>query len=266
MNYNYYYNSFEEFLASINNPSPKDARRSETIGERVAFFGSRDYATALNLAKNGDVNTAQKVREMYDKIKAGGVIVPKEDFIFSDEGILFDTATFIEGNPEYWLETVKVENKQHKGVIKLYVNIATSFKMVESEYFLRGAYSLMLIEALEKAGHSVELIAVLYMSDGSQKNYIESQINLKQADQAVDLSKLAFVLSHVAFFRRLMFHWLELLPQDLRIKFSITEDGFYGKVATQNFNDGISLGWDSFRLSTNDLLRTLKPYGEFEII
>jgi hypothetical protein len=267
MNYNYSFDSLEEFITFIDKMSPADANNSERIGG-IAFYGTETLDEAFELVKAGHPETASKVREKFNRITgASRILATNEVYNFQDEGIFFDTATFIEGNPEYWLQPEQTEMKSQKGIVTIYANIATPWDMKQDEYFTRGANVLVLTEALEKFGYSVEIIAVSTSRGYRQSKYdrIHTEIKIKHADQSADLDKIAFILSHRSFFRRLYFHFLEQLPQDIRVKFGILNISRYGFPVESDIRNGIYLGWQTGRYGLRELLNILAPYGNFEL-
>lgn len=267
MEYKYFFNSLNDFIKEIKNKkSPKNVNSSMTIGGE-GWYGTSNITEAYRLVEEGDRQTAEKVQEVYDKMKASNIVSVKESYNLSDEGLFFDVGTFLEGNPEYWLNPVNEEARNHKTVIKVYVNIRSGASMRQYEYFKRGANVFMILQALESAGHSVELIGV--MVNGGDQNHRDdkliTQIILKRAGQALDFDKLAYCLANISFYRRLYFKFKELLPYEVRSVFGVTPHGSYGANSDIDPDDGIYLSSKSGSYSDYQLLSLLKLYGDFEI-
>ena len=124
-------------------------------------------------------------------------------------GMAPDIAAFLSGDPEHFIDWGEDEPRPavRVGYTGCY-NAGT-----EADYAVNmGGAVLTLVEALEAAGYAVELTSGFRTIGGQYLT--ELNVVLKRSDEYVDLDRIAFALVHPAFFRRLYFRYLELLPAD----------------------------------------------------
>jgi len=124
-------------------------------------------------------------------------------------GMAPDIAAFLTGDPEHFINW---SDDEPRPAVRIgYTGCYHAGTEAEEAVNMGGAV-LTLVEALEAAGYAVELtsgfrtIAEPYLT--------ELNVVLKRSDEYVDLDRVAFALVHPAFFRRLYFRYLELLPAD----------------------------------------------------
>ena len=124
-------------------------------------------------------------------------------------GYVVDVGAYLSNNPECFI-TRGWEKKNYPG--KLYTLVAScSFSCnVDSDTIIkRGALVCALVDALEYAGHRVEVICNETSTKYDSKNEID--VVVKQHEQPLDMTDLAFCLAHPAMLRRIMFSANELM-------------------------------------------------------
>jgi hypothetical protein len=264
-----YFNSLEEFLTHINNAEVPEWAHSNDAS-RVEFFGHLTYGEAFEKAQKGCPETAAKMKEMYSRLHATSAKVLKPQIIFADSGLFFDTATFLEGTPEYWLseEITEVEGRGSRGVVKIYANIAAACFVTEDDFMKRGANMVQAVEMLEISGYSTEIILCDGLASSSSSSSgstgVYTYITIKQPDQMLDFDKLAFVLGHVSFFRRLMLRYFESFSEAERTLLTITASGGYGYPREVPAEKGIYLTRSSYSMTQDEWRKILSEYVTFE--
>jgi len=110
-----------------------------------------------------------------------------------------------------------------KPVIRLAVSVGIRFSVDHSDMLKRAQGYLLLINSLEASGVRVELwLTNVNSEDGCS---ILNAIRIKEADQSVDLNRLAFLCGHGATHRRLVFGLIEKACID---KGGLFSTGCYG--------------------------------------
>ena len=261
----YRYNSLEEFLQVIDASKVYPWASSVSIrSNNNEFYGHLSYYDARKLVTSGCPDTSARMREMYNDVHASASKIFKPDMQFADAGLFFDVATFLEGTPEYWLDEQVTEQdaRGSKGVVRIYANVASAYHVTPEQYLKRGANIAQAVEMLELSGYSTEVIACAgnYTDNKSHDCYI----TIKAPDQMLDFDKLAFVVGHCAFYRRLYFRWLESRPAEIRTLLNVTAHGGYGHISDCPDKDGISLTTASYSMQASDWKKILSEYITFE--
>jgi hypothetical protein len=71
---------------------------------------------------------------------------------------------------------------------------------------VRGVAVLAVVDAMEKQGRSCEVVAVESINSyGAKRGQWEIEVPIKRAGESADLDRMAFVLAHPSFLRRLIF-------------------------------------------------------------
>jgi hypothetical protein len=133
----------------------------------------------------------------------------------------FDVATMLTGIPEYWSRLETETEQAPQETLRLTVNMAflggVSTRTVET----RGAAVAALIQCLEFVNKRVEVNVILTSSADMGRGEMSSQtIRVKDAEQPLDLDRLAFAVMHASSFRRLGFAIRETDASFMRSTFS----------------------------------------------
>lgn len=186
------------------------------------------FTGALALARNGWAKGEEMVQRMstalFDKVASH---IEREYPVYDVEGTGLDVARYLEGEPECWLrmEYRESEGPGHKRV-RVVLNGSVSAAVRAETIQGKGAAVVALVQLLEYAGHSVELIWVNAIVRDYKSDTIDSPahssgvtvVKLKAAEQPVDVARVAFALAHPAMFRRLGFSVMEHWPYALQVQ------------------------------------------------
>lgn len=213
--------------------SPGAGRASET-GDR-SFTHTRSLADAMTLAHSGWKEGADKARAISSVIEAR--LLPrivKEDVNYDVEGMAFDVARYIEGEPEHW---VRMEESTERGVgakhVQICVELGVSCGIGAESIIARGAALCALVTLLEYADCRVELWA--QQSSGQERVEFVDRIRVKAYDQPLDEARVAFALSHPSMLRRVCFALMERpLAACQAIADKLTAGGSYGRPLAYN--------------------------------
>jgi hypothetical protein len=103
----------------------------------------------------------------------------------------------------------KPEIKKQK-VVNLYRDITFAAYWNEQAIENEGVKALQIVRALEAQGYRVNL-NMMFLSENSNTRIVAS-VKIKRAEERLSIIKTAFPLAHTAMLRRIMFNWLEKLP------------------------------------------------------
>lgn len=172
------------------------------------FTGTESFAEARKLAQHGWTEGTERVRSIVRRLEARLLHrIVREDVNYDVEGMGFDVARYIEGEPEHWvrLEESTMQEDSHRHV-KVIVHGGALGDVSTETMLAKGAVAAALVELLEFAGHNVELhhVAAVEKKRGAGL-YFASWIRLKAYDQPLDMDRVAFALAHPSMHRRLTF-------------------------------------------------------------
>lgn len=163
----------------------------------------------------------------------------REEVVFDIEGDSVDIGTFMTGNPEpfiRWEETEQESNRRGK-FVHIVCNIAASSLFTTEQLFAKGAAVSVVVDALEITGHrvSVDVVQMVRPSSGlwgggggnSRERYMTT-VNVKKAEDPLNLESIAFACAHSGMLRRLVFSVEEQQPREVVSTFGFSEEGTYG--------------------------------------
>lgn len=205
------FNSIEALVAD-NERWGKDATDGNSSrGNSASWAGTSTYDEAVQLMQHGWPEGAarvSKVRSRLDRAVDSLLAARVQQMAFAVEGEWVDVGRLAMGDPEccgYWDDNG--EDKPKK-IIKIVANICVSCGVSTEAMYARGAACVAAVDLLETLGYRVELWAGVGCDRGDER--LDSQVLLKDSGQPVDTDRLAYVLCHPAFFRRVYFAHMEL--------------------------------------------------------
>jgi hypothetical protein len=124
----------------------------------------------------------------------------------------------VAGDPASMVDLGDVSS-QARPIVRIWLNVGASAGVHEKHIINRGTAILSHIDRLENEGKSVELTLVWTAftdrGGGDGKGLI-TKIVVKRAGEPLEIDRLAFVLGHPGFMRRVLFRLLETTP-DLQV-------------------------------------------------
>jgi hypothetical protein len=176
------------------------------------WYGHASWEQTLDLARKGWDDGEERVRKIARRLEVKVLHrIVREDINYDVEGMGFDVARFIQGEPEHWVHTEDVVTEgggtRH---VKVVLNGAVSGGVDQGIIITRGAVVTALVELLEYADIRCEVWAVFALASSSyhdrdRKPTCVYAIRVKPYDQPLDVSRVAMALAHPATFRRLGF-------------------------------------------------------------
>jgi hypothetical protein len=199
----------------------KALRKSSRENDNIRWSGGLTWEQAKTMAINGwreGMLEIDKYRVQLLPIIAEKVLRPIQ--VSSIAGYNVNVGNFLANDPECFI-THEYDERNYPGKIyKIVCSISSSAAIGPEVIIQRGAMICALIDAIEFAGHRVEVICNDAMSASSydttrkgqnkDQGWLEISVTVKKSSQPVEMTDLAFCLAHPAMLRRMMFSVAEL--------------------------------------------------------
>jgi hypothetical protein len=215
-----YFEDLDEFWKYSFKDS-KAQEKSSRNNSNLQWSGGLTWEQAKRRARSGwreGMQEIDKYRAQIVPIITEKVLRPKQ--IYSVAGYNVDVGSFMANEPECFLSREYEERNYPGQIYKIVASISFSASIKPETIIQRGAMICALIDAIEFAGHRVEVICndASTIRDSNEhrqgKNkedgWFEVSVIVKKASQPLEMSDLAFCLSHPAMLRRIMFSVAEL--------------------------------------------------------
>jgi len=209
---------------------------SQRTGDK-SFTGVSNFDEAVNMLKDGSEEIMKglktNVKIAMDKLNKELNTEP-QGYVADVQGLFFDVAKVIEGEPEAWYRDPW--DKVKKPRIKVPI-MGAYLASVKTETVIKNASEIIaLIKALEDNGFECEMAMIFAVDNagGSQNAYHE--VTIKNFDESFNFKKISSML-HPSFFRRILFRELEIMfPKNLNSGYgSSTERTLNGFKGGENF-------------------------------
>lgn len=235
-----HFDSIADFRAWVASEEKRPAPRG-TYGARnnVSSHSNRAQQTwdlmagwngALELARSGWVEGGERIRRAADSLAdfrpetdceniTSGMELPH-----CDAGVAIDVGAYLDGDENHWLSPVfKTERPQ----VNIAVNISASCAVDSETMAARGVVVAAAVRHLERVGYAVRVFSFMAHCTCECPPDVAEVFTLlvKDTDQILDESHLAFWLAHPAATRRLGFFVRERAPH-------IGLDSAYGQPST----------------------------------
>lgn len=206
-----YWSSPEAFAAHIEGINPSDCwtRAGWKTGREDDWYGSKDMAAAIALARYGWKEGAEMASRLQGKVMAQHPL-RKEPVRFGVAGAYPDVARAIAGNPMNMIIPDKKRSKRRRPVT-LISDMCVSYYTKSVEIINRAAVVAAIVDHIEVAGYACEVITYEYtrsggwFSDSGDQFECMTAVKVKDSGQPLDIQRIAFGLGHPAMFRRMCF-------------------------------------------------------------
>ena len=210
----------------------EERRRSRVVGRTRNEWAGCSWREAVKYARDGWPEGRRIIEERSEHFKEAfgtTMILQQRPAIVHDiAGSMPDVGRFLAGVPDNMMTWSRIES--HAPAIRIVINQAASSGISSEQIMNRGAVVCALIDLLESSGKRCEIVAVAAVADdwSAYRHKLEIAVMLKQADEPLQIDKVAFMLAHPAALRRIGFALMETLPEDFRHTIGITPTGDYG--------------------------------------
>jgi hypothetical protein len=197
-----YWSSPEAMANEIETWNPNKAWCQSGWGSEDGFTGTKNMQEAIALARGGWESGATQASKLMDKIRANHPIQLKK-VKYDVVGSVPNVARAIAGNPLN-MRCPDITKASRRPIITFLSDICASAHHDSSEFINRAAAVAAVIEQVEAAGYATDVIVFSKSHNGNRINTC-SWIQVKNSNQPVDISRIAFGLGHTSMFRRFIF-------------------------------------------------------------
>lgn len=180
----------------------------ETSAHKTKWTQTESFDEAVLLMKRGWSDMAQKLVNKLKVLDKKTAMVTKRRSVNSVAGFHPIVPLYLAGVPTSMVSYKMVPVKQK------IVNITKLFNYsagVSSETIIDESIKvLQIVKKLEAQGYSVNVNVAFGSSSGGRN--IAASIRIKNANERLNVSKLAFPMVHPSMLRRLMFRYIEVTP------------------------------------------------------
>lgn len=201
--------SFGEFIA---NAKPAwDFHSSDRKSDDSGWNGTATYEQAVDLFLNGWPEGRELLHSVSADMKgATSVEVQEVETKIRDvAGDVPDVPAAIAGDPENMISSSRVSISSP--IVRVVVAADMASNVSPEQIMNRGGAILSYIDALESAGWRCEVVYYVESKDGRKRFALEAVI--KQAQDFLDIDRLAFCLANPAMLRRLFFRAIESVKE-----------------------------------------------------
>ena len=204
--YRNHYGSLGEFLAAASRPAVANALSSKREGRvEEEFSGTRNFEQAMDLAVKGWPEGRANIMAALSTAQASMSFTP---YLTMDVAGAYPIAALAAaGDPCSMVDLAPVEERV-RPIVRLVVQRAGSAAYSVNEFTNYGAAVLSYVEGLEACGFRCE-ITVAFVSDLTSDGDQITTVVVKRAEETMEFDRMAFVMTHPAFFRRLQFSVME---------------------------------------------------------
>lgn len=209
--------SFWQYAHQDSNARKKSSRTPDNLG----WTGGLSWLQAKAMAYSGwheGMEQVEKFRASFFPKIASKVLRPIQ--VYDMAGYQVDVGAYLANQPEAFINRQYEERNYPGKIYKLVSSISFSASIKPETIIQRGAMICALIDAIEFAGHRVEVICNDASCNYDDEHYrkgkykedgwFEVSVCVKKASQPLEMTDLAFCLAHPAMLRRMMFSCAEL--------------------------------------------------------
>lgn len=201
---------------------PSDGRSRDNSKYNIRFSGGT-WEEAVSQAQIGNPELVQEIAfgtsQISEILYAGSL-----GWMRDVTGDFFDVADYLSGEPEVFRRQEFVEQKP---VIPVYANFSMRYNIPNEIIKNRGCAIVALCDELQKAGYIVDL-RLVHCAEYRGKRRV---INIKIANDPLDLDAVAFVLANPLCLRRVYLAFLENVEKN-------SDCGSYWRPADMEFDEG----------------------------
>lgn len=245
------YDSISDFENFINNTPFNEVFRWEehaSVRKDSYWTGTNSYEEAVDLLKHGADDLSKRLEKMY-QIKAADIGTKTVTRSYYDVvGFQASVPRYLQGLPTSMINQKKVVQKAKVITLNKDMNYNASWSV--EDIINESAKALAIVKKLESTGVRVNLNLCWVARTDSQK--VGCKIRLKNANERLNVSKLAFVMAHPSMLRRILFRWLEVNP-------SVTDKSYvHGYGRPSNIKEIQEPGEYTLPIAIYDIEQTIK--------
>lgn len=172
---------------------------------------TRNFAEAMSLAVNGWPEGAARIKQLSDTLSANlSNLQEQEHYTYDVTGQSLDIGMYLSGEPECWqsAQPVLVEGLNSR-ILTVVIDMGAYWDITAEQLERKGAMACSLVQLLEAQGYRVTLKSVKASEPMHGGDTLGVIVTVKQADNILDLDRVAFAIAHPAMNRRLLWAHVE---------------------------------------------------------
>jgi hypothetical protein len=204
--------SLSDLIDRTNDPKRirwTSSSRSRDTNDRE-WFGTANWTEALDLVRKGWPEGREKMARAMSVAAQATNHATAPSMALDVAGAYPMIPAAVAGDPMNMVSFAPVEDRR-RPIVRLFVSCVYSAGYSANAVMNYGAALMAYVDALEETGHRTE-ITMTYLSDYRGQRIMPSVL-AKRAEDALDVDRMAFVIAHPSFLRRLMFGLLETVPE-----------------------------------------------------
>jgi len=199
-------------IAAMESTTGLSRKSRERKNYEDSFFGTKSFEDAMYLAENGWPEglekLAGKLSVLSSRLMGDGT---RRKLHYDVRGRGVDVGRYLAGRPDCFKNLRRVHETETGNQVELVVALGALGSVSYERILWRGAAILLLTEVLEASGYFTTITGVATVESHSG-SYWEASIGLKSASNYMEKDRLAFVLAHASFARRILFGVKEMEP------------------------------------------------------
>lgn len=212
--YKFEFQSMGEFIKYLkdNDSTPKnysDKYEQVYTNSRRAWYGSRNLDDAIETCENGWTEKAKRLTTKIKTYSTTSDFTKYQKRFIDQAGFQPIVPLYLAGVPNNMMNS-RFEQKKQK-VITITKSVGyrgeVSLQQIEEE----SLKTLSIVKMLESKGYRINLNVCNTWK--ACDNTITLKINIKKANEKLNISKVAFPLTHPSMLRRLIFRFREVIPE-----------------------------------------------------
>lgn len=220
------YESINDLLQALNTKNNSYmAHKDDSQDSSFSFTGTHSYAEAMDLLRNGWEHGAKKLASPIKLSIKDQQDVKRSVQEFNVVGQQAIVPLYLQGVPTSMLSRVNKPTKQK--IIVINRAITYNMRVSQEDILKEGLKTIQIIQSLEKAGLRVKLNVSWCSTSKRGDQVLLAKVCIKQPQERLNISKLAFTLGHPSMLRRIALKWYETTP-------TMTSSGFSGGYGTPN--------------------------------
>lgn len=206
------YSSLSEFYDYIvNTPYNKtfENRSHLSVTGSKEFTETYNFDEAVNLLKNGWVDMSTKLTQKLNIADKNLRSNRRPKTILSVQGYQAVVPLYLNGCPQNMVNSKMVSVKQK--IVTLNKSVTYSAYITTKQIEDESVKAMRIVKRLESQGYRCNLNIVLGVFKGTRRFIVK--VRVKNANEKLNVSKLAFPMVHPSMLRRLFFRFIEVYPK-----------------------------------------------------
>lgn len=260
------YSSISEMYNDLKNKPRRSGADKSSEDGTYGFTGTHSLEEAYNLMVHGDEKLYKEIKDTIKKLdikKIIGNTIKRNSTYNSVVGFQVNVPNYLAGVP-----TDMIANKPNKisqKIVNIIINVTVNCGVDKSEYQKAGAYYFTLIDLLEKYGYRCNVYVAICEHD-DEDDYL--LLKAKTDREPFNKEKMAFIIAHPSYFRRIGFKWIESCnckgePTSYGYGTPITDNDKIKKIIDKELKADFMI-WsiqEDYKVNIENIIKKLKDKG-----